>query len=142
MQEEHSGNEPAIRKPNVCLVDDDDIMLSLFLRIVERCGCNVVTAKGPEAAVKLLASTPVDMIISDHRMPEMTDGESLLHHVRESHPQIAIMMMSCDFTADTHARLVAAGATSCIAKPLTVDCVAGLVDALDNPALSRQPLKR
>lgn len=142
MQVEHSDSEPAVRKPTVCLIDDDDIMLSLFLRIVERSGCNVVTAKGPEAAAKLLASTPVDMIISDHRMPDMADGEGLLNHVRETYPQLAITMMSCDFTADTHARLVAAGASTCVAKPLTVDCVAGLVDALDNPALSRKPLNQ
>ena len=142
MPVESYNSEPAVRKPNVCLVDDDDIMLSLFLRIVERSGCDVVTAKGPEAAAKLLASTPVDLIISDHRMPDMVDGEGLLNLVHETYPQLAITMMSCDFTADAHTRLVAAGATACVAKPLTVDCVAGLVDALDNPALSREPLKR
>ncbi len=139
MQTEHSYCETTVRKPNICLIDDDDLMLSLFLRIVQRSGCDVVTAKGPDAAAKVLASTQVDMVISDLRMPDMADGEKLLNFVHETYPQLAITMMSCDFTADTRTRLVAAGATACIAKPLTVDCVAGLIDALDNPALCREP---
>ena len=139
MQVEVADNAPAVRRPNVCLIDDDDIMLSLFSRIVQRSGCDVVTAKGPEAAAKLLASTPVDMVISDHRMPDMADGEELLSLLHEKYPQLAIMMMSCDFSVDVRNSLQAAGATACIAKPLTVDCVAGLIDALHDPALCRDP---
>ncbi len=139
MQVEVADNAREVRRPNVCLIDDDDIMLSLFSRIVQRSGCDVVTAKGPEAAAKLLASTPVDMVISDHRMPDMADGEALLSLLHGKYPQLAIMMMSCDFSADARNSLQAAGATACIAKPLTVDCVAGLIDALNDPALCRDP---
>ena len=139
MRLEVANNEPAVRRPNVCLIDDDDIMLSLFSRIVQRSGCDVVTAKGPEAAATLLASTRVDMVISDLRMPDMADGEKLLSLFHEMYPQLAIIMMSCDFSADVRNSLQAAGATACIAKPLTVDCVAGLIDALADPALCREP---
>lgn len=138
MQIEHANIEPEVRRPNVCLIDDDDIMLSLFSRIIQRSGCDVMTAKGPEAAVKLLASTRVDLVISDLRMPAEADGEKLLSLLHEKYPRLAIMMMSCELSADARSKLMAAGATACIAKPLTVNCIAGLVDALDNPALSRE----
>lgn len=138
MQVEDANKESTVRRPNVCLVDDDDIMLSLFSRIIQRSGCDVVTARGPEAATELLASTPVDMVISDLRMPDISDGEKLLSLLHEKYPQLAIMMMSCDFSADARNSLQTAGATACIAKPLTVDCVAGLIDALGDPTLCRE----
>lgn len=140
MHADNERTEPAVRRPSVCLVDDDDLMLSLFLRIVQRSGCDVVTARGPEAAAKLLASTQVDMVISDLRMPDVADGEALLRLLHEKYPQLAINMMSCDFSTEARNRLMAAGATGCVAKPLTVKCVAGLIDALDDPALCREPM--
>lgn len=139
MHQVDMSDESVARKPRICLVDDDEIMLSLFSRIIKRTGCDVVTAQGPEAATTLLASTRVDMVISDLRMPDICDGEKLLGHLRECYPQLEIMMMSGDFSADTHARLTAAGATQCIQKPLTVDRVTGLIDALKNPELRREP---
>ncbi len=79
------------------------------------------------------------MVISDLRMPDICDGEKLLNILHEKYPQLAIMMMSCDFSPDARNSLQAAGATACIAKPLTVDCVAGLIDALGDPTLCREP---
>lgn len=138
MPEEDAKDRPTTRKPNICLVDDDDLMLSLFARIIKRCGCDVVSAKGPEPAIALLASTQVDMVISDLRMPEDSDGENLLSLLYATYPQIPITMMSADFTDVARQRLMSAGAIECIAKPLTVESVTVLIDTLDNPELCRE----
>lgn len=142
MQNEHgtAGGGSMTRRPNVCLIDDDDIMLSLFSRIIQRSGCDVETAKGPKAAIAVLASSHFDMVICDLRMPDASDGEKLLELIRKLYPQLSIFMMSCDFTTAVYDQLVKAGASDCVIKPITVTDVIELVGTLGKPELSMSSL--
>ena len=132
-------DEYAVRKPSVCLVDDDDLMLSLFSRVLKRTGCDVVTAKGPEAAAQVLASTLIDVLISDLRMPTIAEGEQLLTDAHRRYPSLAIWMMSSEFCADMRYRLMKAGAARCIEKPFNADSIGHLIDQLAIPNLIRTP---
>lgn len=50
-------------------------------------------AEGGEAALRVLAAGPVDVIVSDMRMPGM-DGAALLDAVRERYPAVTRMVLS------------------------------------------------
>lgn len=139
MHIEHNHESAEKRRPKICLVDDDNIMLSLFSRIIQRSGCDVVTAKGPKDAMAVLSSGTFDLVICDLRMPDMEDGEKLLSLIRKLLPQLSIVMMSCDVPVEVHERLLAAGASGCVTKPITVAIVSSLVDTLDDPELCRLP---
>ncbi|NND91200.1 MAG: response regulator [Granulosicoccus sp.] len=119
-----------VKRPSICLVDDDKLMLALFSRVIKRTGCEVVTACGPEAAEIVLASTHVDILISDLRMPTALEGEKFLSLVNDSYPSVPVWIMSSDFTGDTRERLIDAGAVECILKPFTVDTIGNLIDAV------------
>ncbi len=131
--------EDGIRKPNICLVDDDDMMLSLFSRVLKRTGCDVITAKGPDAAADILASTQVDVMISDLRMPTIADGEQLLKHAQARYPGLAVWMMSSEFCTEMRNHLMQAGAAQCIEKPFNADSIGRLIDQLGIPNLMRDP---
>ncbi|ASJ72323.1 response regulator [Granulosicoccus antarcticus] len=139
MHIEHTDESSTQRRPNVCLIDDDDIMLSLFTRIIQRSGCDVEAAKGPKEAMAALSSTTFDLVICDLRMPDMSDGEELLGIIHKSFPQLSIVMMSCDVPSEVHERLIAAGASDCVTKPITVATVSTLINTLNNPELCRLP---
>lgn len=71
-------------KINVLYVDDEQNNLISF-KATFRIKYNVMVALSGEEAVKILDSKPVDIIITDQRMPNMT-GVEFLESILESHP--------------------------------------------------------
>jgi adenylate cyclase len=71
-----AGEDPAV-VPAVLLVDDEPSVLSSLKRLLRSTGYQVLTAESGALALDLLASTKVDLIISDMRMPYMSGAEFL-----------------------------------------------------------------
>ncbi|MDB5786008.1 HD domain-containing phosphohydrolase [Caballeronia mineralivorans] len=63
--------------PVVLLVDDEPSVLSSLKRLLRPTRYQVLTAESGAAALDLLTSTKVDLIISDMRMPYMSGAEFL-----------------------------------------------------------------
>jgi diguanylate cyclase (GGDEF)-like protein/PAS domain S-box-containing protein len=88
-------DQPADSKeqPTLLLVDDEPSILSALRRLFRREGYRVLTAgSGPEA-LELLAINPVQVIISDQRMPGMS-GVELLSKVKDLYPQTIRIVLS------------------------------------------------
>lgn len=64
-------------KGTILLVDDEAAVLRALKRLLRGLGCNVLTAEGGEPGLALMASEPVNLVISDMRMPKMTGAEFL-----------------------------------------------------------------
>jgi len=75
------------------LVDDEENILSSLRRLLRREGYTILTATGGQAALELLATHPVDVIISDQRMPGMT-GVEFLRKAKDMHPDSVRLMLS------------------------------------------------
>lgn len=88
-QDDRSKNDPA----TVLLVDDEENVLRSLTRILRREPYRIVTAMSGPEALELLCREPVQMIVSDQRMPEMT-GIELLTRVRELHPDIVRVILT------------------------------------------------
>jgi adenylate cyclase len=63
--------------PVLLLVDDEPSILSALRRVLRTRRYDVLTAESAATALELLASTEVDLIISDMRMPIMSGAEFL-----------------------------------------------------------------
>lgn len=70
---------------SLLLVDDEPRILSSLQRVLRHEGYVILTAESGEAALGILAAHPVQVIVSDQRMPGMT-GLELLERVRELYP--------------------------------------------------------
>jgi CheY-like chemotaxis protein len=78
---------------SVLVVDDSGIFgftLSLEFR---RAGWNVYCCGSGEDAVKKLAESPFDLLLSDVFMPGMK-GTDLAHHAQEKYPRMRIILTS------------------------------------------------
>jgi diguanylate cyclase (GGDEF)-like protein/PAS domain S-box-containing protein len=75
------------------LVDDEQNILNALRRLFRREGYRVLTAGGGVEALELLALNPVQVIISDQRMPEMS-GVEFLSRVKELYPQTVRIVLS------------------------------------------------
>lgn len=74
-------------------VDDEPSILSALRRLCRPLGYRVLLAESGPAALELLAQEPVDLIISDMRMPGM-DGAQLLEAVRQRWPEVVRLLLT------------------------------------------------
>jgi CheY-like chemotaxis protein len=91
-QPEHPHSmSPAAELPNtpsrrtLLLVDDEASILSALKRLFRRDGYHVLAATSGAEGLALLAQQPVDVILSDQRMPGMT-GIEFMREARRLHP--------------------------------------------------------
>ncbi len=76
----------------VLLVDDEPGNLAVLRDFLDEDYMVYDACSGAEALARL-ASTPIDVMIADHRMPEMT-GVDLLERVHEQRPDIAGILLT------------------------------------------------
>lgn len=109
-------------------VDDEPHLLAGLRRGLrtKRKDWELIFATGGEQALAMLAEQPVDIVISDMRMPGM-DGAQLLAEVRRCYPATARVVLSGH--ADRDAIIAAIGPTQqYLAKPCEADAVVGTVE--------------
>lgn len=81
------------RERTLLLVDDEPNILAALKRQMRGAGCRILTAPGGQEGLALLEREPVDVIVSDQRMPGMT-GVEFLRAVKLSHPDTVRMVLS------------------------------------------------
>jgi response regulator RpfG family c-di-GMP phosphodiesterase len=77
----------------VLCIDDEPNILSAVRRALRGSGHRVLTAESGQAALQILASEAVHLVICDMRMPVM-DGAQLLEQVRQRWPQITRILLT------------------------------------------------
>lgn len=82
----------AIPRTVLC-VDDEPSILSALKRLFRPTGHRILTAESGAAALALLESESIDLIISDMRMPMMT-GAELLSQVRTRWPDVTRLLLT------------------------------------------------
>jgi CheY-like chemotaxis protein len=75
------------------LVDGESSILSALKRELRHDRYNILTALNAEQGLELLAIHPVDVIVSDQRMPGMS-GVEFLRRVKTLHPETVRMVLS------------------------------------------------
>jgi response regulator RpfG family c-di-GMP phosphodiesterase len=79
--------------PRVLFVDDEPSILNAMKRVFRGQSIEISTAGSGQAGLALLNETPVDLVISDMRMPEM-DGAQFLEEVFTHWPQTKRILMT------------------------------------------------
>jgi CheY-like chemotaxis protein len=77
---------------NILCVDDEEDNLLVF-RSFFRKHYMVFTAKSGPEALELLKTQPIDLVVSDQRMPRMT-GVELFERIREEYPEIIRIILT------------------------------------------------
>jgi PAS domain S-box-containing protein len=84
--------EAATRPLRVLAVDDDVLVLFNTVAMLEDLGHQVCEAtSGHEALARVKSGEPLDLVITDQAMPEMT-GMQLASAIRQEHPELAILL--------------------------------------------------
>ena len=110
------------------LVADDEPNLRRVLRAqLERDGWEVTTAEDGDAAWRALEDHPVDLVISDLRMPGL-DGMALLERMVRDYPNVPMIMITAHGTVDTAVEALKLGAFDYVTKPFDRDELKNVID--------------
>jgi DNA-binding NtrC family response regulator len=127
-----SGAEPALTvqqpiPPTVLIVDDEDTTRNLCRDVVADGGLRTRTASTTEQALDILDQYPVDLVITDLRVPQI-GGLELLKRVRESYPQTAVIVLTQYGTIESAVEATRMGAADYVTKPFHVPELRGKID--------------
>jgi DNA-binding NtrC family response regulator len=107
-------------RPVILVVDDDKNTRDGLQRALQR-HYTVLTAESADAALALLGGgRPVDLLLSDLRMPG-TDGLGLLRRVLAQHPQTVCILLTAYGSVETAVDAMKQGAYDFLTKPVNLD---------------------
>jgi DNA-binding NtrC family response regulator len=113
---------PAAR---ILVADDEPNLRRVLTAILRREGYEVIQAADGAEALELLAQ-PVDVVITDLKMPRV-DGMEVLRHASVQHPNVPVIMITAFGTVDNAVAAVKAGAFDYIEKPFEQEQIRHIV---------------
>jgi DNA-binding NtrC family response regulator len=106
-EDNRGGGMMALTRPKatVLLVDDDPMITALLGAYFPEDRFQVLTAAGADEALRLFDSQPVDVVVSDERMPGES-GSALLAAVRRRYPRTIRILHAGRGTPEPAARAI------------------------------------
>lgn len=101
----------------VLVVDDEESIVELVAEYLAARGMVVTTAGDGERAIALLESQPIDVVLTDLRLP-VRGGMSLLERIVERTVPVATVVMTGYGTIETATQALKLGAADYLLKPV------------------------
>jgi CheY-like chemotaxis protein len=112
----------------VLVVDDEELFLKTvadgFRKYANR--IDLLTARNGREALVALGSRPIDLVVTDLKMPEV-DGFELLATMSRAYPDIPVLVMTAFGTPEIEKRLQGQGLAAYLEKPLAFKVLADRV---------------
>ena len=131
-----SLNKPAPRGSGelICIVDDEDFVLSCVKKAVDKLGYRAVAFDSPQRCLEALRGEHADcaLLVTDQTMPEMT-GAEMAEQARAFAPKLPIIIMSGYFSKISPTILERVDRVSLVSKPFTSEELASAVHSALHP---------
>jgi DNA-binding NtrC family response regulator len=104
------------RRTSVLVVDDEQISRETTGQQLRDAGYEAYTAASAEIALAMMTSHPIDIVLTDLRMPGMT-GLELLAQLRDRAPGSDVLLMTAYGSVESAVSAMRAGAVDYLTKP-------------------------
>jgi DNA-binding NtrC family response regulator len=122
----------------ILIVDDEvDLLELLELILAEKTHYQILTTNNPLEVSALLKEQPIDLLITDLRMPAM-GGIELIREVKKSYPDMPVIVITAYGSSQSAEESIAAGAYDYITKPFRKDQIIITI----NRAMEWQAMKK
>ncbi len=127
--------ETATRGPyqRVLIVDDTAHWRDLVALRLRKLQASTILASNVTEAITVLERTPVDLVVTDHRMPG-SSGLDLLAYIHARRPDLAVVVTSAVVDDELAAAALAGGATAVIEKGELLPTLRSLVGVVREAA--------
>jgi len=106
----------------ILVVDDEEMICSQLKRLLTHSGYSVVTVASAEEGLEILRDGDIDLVVTDMRLPGMS-GVELTHRLRESHPDVSVIVITGYADIETAVEILKLGASDYIIKPFSVGAI-------------------
>jgi signal transduction histidine kinase len=111
-----------LRKTRILVVDDEKSIRVGLRAFLTDAGYEAEVAEDALVAQGLLAQGAYDVVVSDIVLPGVS-GVALLKRIRETAPDVQVIMMTGEPTVETAAEAVRAGARDYLTKPVSKNAI-------------------
>ena len=125
----------------VLIVDDDLDVLGANARFLRTVGHEVLVAESAATALARLAEHPVDVIVTDLRMPD-GDGIAFARTARERRPLVPIVFFSGFARVPDVVDAMRLGAVDFLEKPVEPELLLEALERLLSPSGETPPIER
>lgn len=122
--ERDAGKEKRLN--NILIVDDELNMRVVLQAMLKKEGYDVAVASDGLDALKVLKNIPVEVVVTDLKMPRM-DGMGLLERMLSDYPSIPVIIITAHGTVATAVDAIKKGAFDYIAKPFEQDDLKNII---------------
>jgi len=113
----------------ILVVDDEPLKrITLQIELSEQ-GYEVYEAADAQTARQIFDAKPIDVVVTDVRMPGMS-GLELLEHIKQTRPEVGVVLMTAYASVDMAVAAIKRGAYDYIAKPFTTQELLGKLERL------------
>jgi len=119
--------------PHVLIVEDDEAMLALMERFLQRRGYEATTALDAETALTALGNRLPSLVIVDYMLPGPMNGLELVDQLHDRYPAIPTLFISAFGSPDLCRAARNGGATDCLIKPFNMVTLVEQVESLLPP---------
>jgi two-component system response regulator HydG len=130
----HVEAKPASAKSSatgfsILIVDDEDATRVLCRDIASEMGLEVHTASTTNEALGLLEQSPIDIVVTDLKVPEL-GGLELLKRISAMQPNTSVMVLTQYGTIETAVTATRLGARDYVTKPFHVEELRAKIERL------------
>lgn len=113
----------------ILVVDDEKNIREMLAFAIEMEGYQVKTAGDGLEALTLIKQSPIDLVISDIKMPK-SDGVELLDKAKEGNDEVPIILMMTGFSEFSIEEAYHRGAEAFFSKPIDTKALFGMIERL------------
>jgi len=107
-------------RPRILVVDDEQSLREMLRIVLRRDGYDVIVAKNGREAIDLLEKEPIDLLLSDIRMPDI-NGVEVLRSAKAANRDVVAFMMTAYASTDSAVEAMRLGAVDYFTKPFSMD---------------------
>jgi two-component system, NtrC family, response regulator AtoC len=122
----------------ILIADDEPHMRRLLEIMLQKMGHTVFAASDGQEALELARKNPVDLVITDMRMPRM-DGITLLSRLREEGQDVPVIVITAHGTVESAVDAMKRGASDYLLRPFDLDALELAIErVLGSAEMTRQ----
>ncbi|MBI9089367.1 MAG: sigma-54-dependent Fis family transcriptional regulator [Desulfobacterium sp.] len=118
----------------ILVVDDEEMQRSLLMGFLQKQGFKVVDAANGHEALLRFSEAPFQLVLLDHRMPDLS-GDQVLKRMKESNPLVRGIMITAFGSVDTAVKVMKLGADDFLEKPVDLTLLLKKIQRIENAVM-------
>jgi two-component system NtrC family response regulator len=105
---------------NILVIDDEAAQRDVLAGYLKKKGYKIFSASSGKEGIEIARTNPVDIILSDFKMPDL-NGIEVLKQIKKINPEISFVIVTAYGTVENAVRAMRLGAFDYISKPVDLD---------------------